>query len=136
LFLEGPGATQLGQKSQRYQMATYSVYYMRAEFFCDGIRGYNWLKQNNRLPNAADLTKTHVFLKLIEGRNPQDVYFRMQGESWSPTGEAREFVASKGVRHTSMSVGDIVVDHNCRVGFILDRTGFRFLGTVTTFDEC
>jgi hypothetical protein len=94
------------------------------------------LKQNNRLPDIADLTKTHVFLKLIEGRKPEDVYFKMQGESWSPTGEAREFVASKGVQHTSMSVGDIVVDYNCRVGFILDRMGFRFLGTVTTFDEC
>jgi hypothetical protein len=117
-------------------MATFSVYYMKSAFFREGIQGYAWLKERNLVPDLADLTKTHVFLKLIEARKLEDVYFRMQGESWSPTGEAREFVASKGVQHTSMSVGDIVVDHNCRVGFMVDRMGFRFLGTVTTVDEC
>ena len=68
---------------------------MRADFFCDGIKGYDYLKQINRLPNVADLTKTHVFLKVIEARKPEDVYFKMQGEGWSPTGEAREFVAGR-----------------------------------------
>jgi hypothetical protein len=60
----------------------------------------------------------------------------MQGESWNPSGEAREFVAGKGAQHTSMSVGDIVLDYNTRARFILDRMGFRFLGTVTTLGEC
>jgi hypothetical protein len=117
-------------------MATYSVYYMKTEFFCKGVRGYDWLSEKSLLPDPADLTKTHVFLKLIEAQNPEDVYFKMQGESWRPTGEARAFVASKGLRHTSMSVGDIVVDHTTRGAFILDRMGFRFLGTVMTLGEC
>jgi hypothetical protein len=82
-------------------MATYSVYYMKAEFFCKGIMGYDWLRGKGLLPDPMDLIKTHIFLKLIEARNPEHVYFKMQGESWSPTGEAREFVASKGLRHTS-----------------------------------
>jgi hypothetical protein len=85
-------------------MATFSVYYMKADFFGEGSKGYAWLKERNRVPDPADLTKSHVFLKLIEARNPEDVYFRMQGENWSPTGEARELIASKGVRHTSMSL--------------------------------
>ncbi len=114
----------------------YSVYYMKAEFFRKGVMGSDWLREKSLLPDPADLSKTHVFLKIIEARNLEDVYFKMQGESWCPTGEAREFVASKGVRHTSMSVGDIAVDHNSRVGFILDRLGFRFLGTVTTLGGC
>ena len=104
---------------------------MKAEFFHKGVMGFDWLREKSLLPDPADLGKTHVFMQLIEARNPEDVYFKMQGESWSPSGEAREFVASKGVQHTSMSVGDIV-----RVTFILDRTGFRFLGTVTTLGEC
>ena len=28
-------------------MATFSVYYMRSNFFRDGIKGYDWLKQHN-----------------------------------------------------------------------------------------
>ena len=117
-------------------MATYSVYYMKAEFFRKGVMGYDWLRGKNLLPDSADLSKTHVFLKLVEARNPEDAYFQMQGESWSPTGEAREFVARKGVQHTSMSVGDIVLDHASRGAFILDRMGFRFLGSVTKPNEC
>jgi hypothetical protein len=113
-------------------MATFSVYYMKSNFYCDGIKGFDWLKECKVVPDPVDLTKTHVFLKLIEARNPEDVYFRMQGDGWSPTGEARFLTASKGLRHTSMSVGDIVIDHNSRVAYILDRIGFRFLGKVAT----
>jgi hypothetical protein len=109
-------------------MATYSVYYMKSEFFRDGLMGYERLKNNNLLPDPADLTKTHVFLKLIEARSLDQVYFKMQGEDWCPTGEARKFVASKGLLHTSMSVGDIAIDHNSRIAYIVDRMGFRFLG--------
>ena len=116
-------------------MATYSVYYMKSEFFRDGLMGYDRLKNNNLLPDPDDLAKTHVFLKLIEARNLEQVYFKMQGEDWSPTGEAREFVASKGLRHTSMSVGDVAIDHNSRVAYIVDRMGFRFLGKVTSMGE-
>jgi len=65
-------------------MAVYSVYYMRASFFSDGIRGYDWLKQNNRVPDIADLSASHVYLMDIEADTMEDVYFKMQGESWSP----------------------------------------------------
>jgi hypothetical protein len=116
-------------------MATYSIYYMKAEFFSKGAMGYEWLRGKSLLPNPVDLVKTHVFLRLIEARNLEDVYFKMQGDSWSPTGEAREFVARKGLRHTSMSVGDIAVDHTTGGAFILDRIGFRLLGTAMTL-EC
>ena len=57
-------------------MATYSVYYMKSEFFRDGLMGYDRLKNNNLLPDPDDLAKTHVFLKLIEARNLEQVYLR------------------------------------------------------------
>jgi hypothetical protein len=113
-------------------MATFSVYYMKSDFYRDGIMGYGWLKERNLVPDSENLTNTHVFLKLIEASNPEDVYFRMQGDGWSPTGEARILISNKGLRHTSMCVGDIVIDHGSRVAYILDRIGFRFLGKVTT----
>ena len=37
----------------------------------------------------------------------EELYWRMQGENWSPNGEAREVLMLTGVQHTSMSVGDI-----------------------------
>lgn len=34
----------------------------------------------------------------------------MQGENWSPNGEAKELIRPLGLKHTSMSVGDIISD--------------------------
>ena len=36
------------------------------------------------------------------------IYHALQGEVWSPLGEARTMIEAKGLEHTSMSVGDIV----------------------------
>ena len=113
-------------------MATFSVYYMTSDFFVEGIKGYDGLKERNLVPNPADLIKSHVFLTLMEAPSPEVVYFRMQGESWSPTGEARELIVSKGLRHTSMSVWDIVINQDTRVAYVIDRTRFRFLRHMAT----
>ena len=40
----------------------------------------------------------------------EDVFYQMQGEVWSPNGEMRDYILSKGLRHTSMMVGDIALD--------------------------
>jgi len=37
----------------------------------------------------------------------EELFWRQQGENFSPHGEAREMIEEKGVQHTSMSVGDI-----------------------------
>jgi hypothetical protein len=42
----------------------------------------------------------------------EEVYIEMQGEKWSPNGEARELISSLGLSHTSMSTGDIAFCHN------------------------
>ena len=47
----------------------------------------------------------------------------MQAEVWSPNGEARALVQSKGLGHTSMSVGDVaVVDGKA---FVVASFGFE-----------
>jgi hypothetical protein len=66
-------------------VSIYSVYFMKSDFFSDGVKGYDWLKQNNRVPKITDLNTSHVHLIDVEAEKLEDVYFKMQGESWSPT---------------------------------------------------
>jgi len=47
----------------------------------------------------------------INAESLDDVFAMMQGESWSPTGEARSHIERLGLTHTSMSAGDIVRDY-------------------------
>ena len=37
----------------------------------------------------------------------EELFWRMQGENWSPHGEMRQVIENLGLHHTSMSVGDI-----------------------------
>lgn len=105
-------------------MNKYKVYYMKSTYFRDGVMGYDWLREKKMLPDRNNLEKTHVFLIEQEAKNLEDLFFRMQGEEWSPKGEARAIILSKDLRHTSMCVGDIAVDEvgtTCMV----DRFGFK-----------
>jgi len=38
----------------------------------------------------------------------EQVFIHMQGEWWSPDGEARDLIKSLDLKHTSMSVGDVL----------------------------
>jgi hypothetical protein len=55
-----------------------------------------------------DLNETHILLGEIFEKDLEIIYDLMQGENWSPCGEAVELISHKGLQHTSMSVGDIV----------------------------
>ena len=50
----------------------------------------------------------------------------MQGEIWSPEGQANAMIRSSGTGHTSMSVGDII--HVGNKWLMVDRYGFHALG--------
>ena len=60
--------------------------------------------------NLHNLTATHVLVRELEATHLDEAYRQMQGEVWSPNGEARELIAALGLRHTSMTVGDIACD--------------------------
>lgn len=97
----------------------YAIWFMRPEWFRNGILGEK--------PDAANLSATHVHLKdLNTDGDLEDVWFQMQGETWSPNGEARELIKSKGLQHTSMSVGDVAVDQNGKA-YIVASVGFETL---------
>jgi hypothetical protein len=59
---------------------------------------------------AAALCLSHACLFEIEAASLDDAFRRMQGESWSPNGEARELLQALDLHHTSMSVGDVLRD--------------------------
>jgi hypothetical protein len=82
-------------------MANYRVWYMRPEHFRDGMCGLN-------RPTVATLSDTHIFLRDVEATDLEHCYYNSQGEIWSPMGEARELIRSKGLQHTSMSRGDVI----------------------------
>jgi hypothetical protein len=105
----------------------YNVYYMRPEFFRDGIMGSKWLKERRQMPSPHNLERTHIFLKQTEARNLDHLYHIMQGEVWSPNGEARELIRSKGLQHTSMSMGDIAVEESTGKVWMTDMFGFAEL---------
>ena len=101
-------------------MIKYGIWYMRPEHFRDGIFG--------ALPNP-DLTMTHIHLMDLElvDEPPvglQRMFAMFQGEVWSPNGEARELIESKGLRHTSMSVGDVILV-NDEDTYVVASFGFK-----------
>jgi hypothetical protein len=52
------------------------------------------------------------------------VFDAMQGEVWSPNGEARPFIQNLGVQHTSMMTGDLVVDYHTGEGWLCEFSGW------------
>jgi hypothetical protein len=82
---------------------TFEIYYMRPEFFPHGIMG-----QTDRIDRKR-LEQTHIHLKDVEAHDLEEVYAYMQAETWSPSGEAQPLIKAKGLKHTSMSTGDVAV---------------------------
>lgn len=83
---------------------------------------YEMRKKTGRVPDKNNLTKTHVLLGKIAQTSLEEIYGIMQGENWSPKGEARELIKTLGLWHTSMSVGDII-----KIGdkvWLVDMIGF------------
>jgi len=88
-----------------------------------------WKKNINTelLPESIkDLNKTHVLIGKIKDTDKEDIYKKMQGENWSPAGEASNFINESGINHTSMSTNDIIVIEGKM--WVVDEIGFKQLG--------
>lgn len=101
------------------------VWYQKTSYLRNGMMGFKFCAEHGCLPNPKNLSATHVLLGNVEATDPERVFCAMQGENWSPEGEARELISSKGLGHTSMSVGDVVVVGGKAV--MVDRFGFKDL---------
>ncbi len=98
------------------------VWYMKPSYWRTGSMGHKFAKEHGGLPSVENLGATHELLGTVPEVNPEKVFMMMQGEFWSPEGEARELISSLGLHHTSMSVGDVVVTNG--VAHMVDRFGF------------
>jgi len=112
------------------------IYYYKPEYSRDMVMGVEFLKENDLLPDTNNIEKTHILLNdtleydsldeidyEFNGTGTlENIYSMYQGENWSPNGEARELILSKGLNHTSMSMGDIIqVDDEF---YMVDTFGF------------
>ena len=76
-------------------------------------------------PTKEDFKNSHVYLGSIHEINLDRIFELMQSEIWSPNGEARYLIESHGLKHTSMSVGDIIGIKS--EYYIVDLFGFKRL---------
>lgn len=101
------------------------IWYFKNEVARDMMMGYNFCEKHGLLPKINSLEATHVLLGSIASTSFEQIYQVMQGEYWSPEGEARTILAPLGLGHTSMSMGDIIEIDGAF--FIVDSFGFREL---------
>jgi len=101
----------------------FAIWYMAPDWFARGLQG--------KRPDVRNLSLTHIHLKDLElpGGQAQleHVFEMMQAEEWSPNGEARGLIEAKGLEHTSMSVGDVIVVNDQT--FVVASFGFDELTT-------
>jgi len=89
------------------------------------------------VPFDVDLTrlnKTHVLVGTIKSKDLDEVWGMMQGDFWSPEGQANTMINKLGLRHTSMSVGDIIAIDD-QMGDTHMVTGAGFLKLSPRADE-
>jgi hypothetical protein len=84
-------------------MKMFAVYYQKEPTFESLLVGMENVTQE-------EIETTHQYLGFMLAQDLEDLYMRMQGDVWSPEGEARGLITLLGLRHTSMSVGDVAYD--------------------------
>ena len=85
-------------------MPRYQVYYARRPtYHPSGQLG-------TPLLTVSRLQHSHALVATVEADCRGDAWLEMQGENWSPHGEARSLIERLGLSHTSMSVGDVLQD--------------------------
>lgn len=107
-----------------YGKGSTEIWYMRDATARTYGLGLDFLRQHESgsVPTKKTYKTTHKLIGKIKQQNPERIFGMMQGERWSPDGEARTMLGKLGIHHTSMSVGDIIKT-GTRVLFV-DRNGF------------
>ena len=119
---DGP-AGQYKSLNDAYPAGSTEVWYWKEDFARDAMMGANWLAKKGLMPKPENISDNYVLIGKIAETNPEKVYMMMQGEMWSPRGQARNMIRASGTGHTSMSMGDIVKIGNKYM--MVDRFGFH-----------
>lgn len=79
---------------------------------------------NDSHVHLKDWTNVHMGIQDTFETICEQVFRAFQADMWSPNGEARALIASKGLWHTSMSVGDVIAFDDTTF-FVVSPIGFR-----------
>ena len=101
------------------------IWYSKSKHFRDMTGGARFLAKHRLLPTTDTLSKTHSKIGSINTVDLNKIYGLMQGETWSPNGEARDVIGQSESAHTSMSVGDIIKMNG--IMHMVDNHGFVVL---------
>eukprot|EP01083_Nonionella_stella_P276837 941062_1 len=82
----------------------------------------------HQMIDPGNLSKTHKLLGTMDTQNDLDNTFKIFNE-WSPRGEANNIIGQLCLNHTSMSVGDVIVQGITGNVYMVDIRGFRQLKT-------
>lgn len=129
----GPSSTQYASLADAYPSGSTEIWYWNMDAGRDMMMGANWLSKKGQMPTPETLSQTHVQIGTLRETNPDKVFSMMQGENWSPNGEARNLIQQSNTGHTSMSVGDIM-----KVGstyLMVDRFGFHDISKQSTSES-
>ncbi len=106
-----------------YPEGSTEVWYWKEDFARDAMMGASWLAKKGLMPKPENISDNYVLIGKIAETRPEKIFMMMQGEMWSPRGQARNMIRASGTGHTSMSVGDIVKVGNKYM--MVDRFGFQ-----------
>ena len=99
---------------------SYKIYYYKPEFQRDASFSDFHIDPDS-------IKKTHTHLVDVKADSLDAVYLGMQANMWSPNGEAKELIKSKGLGHTSMSIGDVIYDKTTDTYIRVASVGFEFV---------
>lgn len=74
------------------------------------------------------IKETHVRVCRARAYDLESLWSWMQGENWSPNGEARPLIEMLRLNHTSMSVGDVAYDVEDCSWWMVDAFGWWEIG--------
>ena len=97
----------------------FTIYY-QTRFASNMIDAYAAYDGQDVMVKLGDYTR----LTEIRALDMEDAWMKMQGEMWSPMGEARSIIRELGLSHTSMSVGDLLQDEEGTF-YIVAPVGFK-----------
>lgn len=122
ILMESISFNSIQDAGDDYSFGNTQIWYWKENLGNEMMKGYDYLKVNQKLPNVENLGATHVLIGAVAETNEDKIFSMMQAEVWSPQNQADDMINNLGVGHTGMSVGDIIVKGNDVL--MVDKTGF------------
>ena len=84
------------------------------EYYCPGDTEIWYLKSGASTNNVdlENLYRTHAMIGTLAETDPETVFSMMQSENWDTDASAESMLNELGVKHSSMTTGDVIVVDN------------------------